>query len=94
MSNWINDAEFVREKLSEASLYEQLAEECVELAHACLKKARLLRGENPTPLTINDVDGMIREEYTDVCVVSDLLHFGTDVDIYESKIHRWADRLS
>lgn len=94
MSNWLNDAEFVKEELSEASLYEQLAEECVELAHACLKKARLLRGENPTPLTINDIDGMILEEHTDVFLVSDLLRLGIDIDIYKSKMQRWAERLS
>lgn len=33
------------------ALLEQTAEECTELAHACLKEARRLRGENPTPKT-------------------------------------------
>lgn len=33
------------------ALLEQTAEECSELAQACLKYARLLRQENPTPKT-------------------------------------------
>ena len=37
---------------------EQMAEECNELAHACLKFARYLRGENP-------VHGKTKEEMLD-----------------------------
>ena len=44
----------IRELVPEAVLYEQLAEECNELAQACLKKARKLRGENYTPKTIEE----------------------------------------
>ena len=84
----------VQSQLSEAALYEQLAEECVELAHACQKKARLLRGENPTPLTKSDIDDMIDEEYTDVCLVAHLLYLNVDNEIYWSKLDRWAERLS
>lgn len=36
--------------LSEPVRLEQLAEECAELGHAALKLARILRGENPTPV--------------------------------------------
>ena len=85
---------YVKKTLSEAALYEQLAEECIELAHACQKKARLLRGENPTPLTINDVNGMVDEEYADVTLVCRLLGLVLDRDIYYKKLDRWADRLS
>lgn len=88
------DFQFVKSKLSEAALYEQLAEECVELAHACQKKARLLRGENPTPLTINDINGMVEEEYTDVFLVSDMLDMHVDPEQYWNKVERWSDRLS
>ena len=33
---------------------EQTAEECAELAHACLKEARRMQGENPTPKTTHE----------------------------------------
>ena len=85
---------FIKDRLSEAALYEQLAEECCELAHACQKKARFLRGENPTPLTINDIDEMVDEEYTDVFLVTTLLGLSVDSCNYYKKIDRWADRLS
>lgn len=38
-------------KLPKAALLEQAAEEAAELAQACLKLARVYRGENPTPVT-------------------------------------------
>lgn len=88
------DFHTVQSQLSEAALYEQLAEECVELAHACQKKARLLRGENPTPLTKSDIDAMIDEEYTDVCLVAHLLYLHVDNEIYWFKLERWSERLS
>ena len=40
-----------KEEIGTAATYEMLAEECSELAQACLKYARILRGENPTPKT-------------------------------------------
>ena len=40
----------ILEHVGEAAVLEQTAEECAELAHACLKMARKLRGENPTPV--------------------------------------------
>lgn len=33
------------------AMLEQCAEECTELAQACLKLARKIRNENPTPAT-------------------------------------------
>jgi len=85
---------YIKDTLSEAALCEQLAEECGELAHACLKKARKIRGENPTPLTENDIDDMIEEEFTDVMLVCNMLGLSIDFGTYYKKIDRWADRLS
>ena len=39
------------DRIGKPAMLEQTAEECAELAHACLKEARRLRGENPTPKT-------------------------------------------
>lgn len=54
------------EEIGEAAMLEQLAEECTELAKAALKMARIIRKENPTPVTEKDAIANIREEYTDV----------------------------
>lgn len=84
----------VSDVLSDAALYEQLAEECVELAHACQKKARKLRGENPTPMEMEDIDNNVVEEYTDVQLVISLLNIHEDITLYWEKYDRWCQRLS
>lgn len=40
------------EKIGLPAMHEQLAEEATELAKEALKMARILRGENPTPVTM------------------------------------------
>lgn len=45
---------------------EQTAEECCELAHACLKYARYLRGESPTPMKEEELILNFTEELADV----------------------------
>ena len=81
------------EHIGEAAMYEQLAEECVELAHACQKKARKLRGENPTPMEMEKIDENVIEEYTDVQLVSSLLEISVDLHLYWEKYERWWERL-
>ena len=49
------------EEIGEAAMLEQLAEECTELAKAALKMARIIRKENPTPVTEKDAIANIRE---------------------------------
>lgn len=80
--------------LSDACVYEQLAEEAIELAHAAQKMARKLRGENPTPVTIDFIRHNLREEYTDVVNVADILGLVADEDIRTRKNVRWVERLN
>lgn len=88
------------EKIGVPALLEQTAEECCELAQACLKMARKLREENPTPKSIEDIrDGLV-EEAADVELCLELLEFDTkllsymDIDkIMEEKKARWVKRL-
>lgn len=49
------------EEIGEAAMLEQLAEECTELAKAALKMARIIRKENPTPVTEKEAIANIRE---------------------------------
>lgn len=54
------------EKIGTPAMLEQMAEEAAELAQAALKLARVLRGENPTPVTEEKAWKHLVEEYTDV----------------------------
>lgn len=85
----------IRKEIGTAACLEQLAEEASELAQAALKYARIVRGENPTPVTMEEAAKKITEEYTDlaVCVarVSDLCY--VDYRLYTDKYHRWQERI-
>ena len=72
---------------------EQLAEESVELAHAALKLARIIRGENPTPVLYMDALRKLREEYTDVFTAAVAAELLVDSDISRIKLDRWATRI-
>lgn len=84
----------IRNLLSEASLYEQLAEECAELAQACHKKARKLRGENYTPKSMEEIDDSLIEEYTDVTLAASTCGIIIDWDLKNEKAKRWIERVS
>lgn len=82
----------IRELDPEAALYEQLAEECCELAHAALKKARKLRNESYTPKTMEEIDIALEEEYTDVRLTANVCGLTVDWTEAHYKAKRWIDR--
>lgn len=79
--------------LPKAAIYEQLAEECAELAKAALKRSRQLRGENPTPVSMDKALASCREEAGDVMLCVTLLASDFTPDDYSGKITRWVQRL-
>ncbi len=87
----------VHEVLSTEALLEQLAEECAELGKAALKVARINRGENPTPLLVEDAISNLVEEVGDVRVCLEVLQkkgFDFNTDSRERyKMRRWEERL-
>lgn len=69
------------DKVGESAILEQLAEECAELAKAALKLSRVMRKENPTPVTVNDAFDNLVEEIGDVRLllrVTDFMYDGID----------------
>ena len=75
------------------AMYEQLAEEASELAHAALKMARVLRGVNPTPVTLDAATAKVLEEYADVTLCARMLNlYASNIQMQE-KLLRWRDRL-
>ena len=90
------DIDYIREinkRVPTAAMYEQLAEECVELAHAALKMARHLRSENPTPMTEDHIKSNLTEEASDIYTVSKILGIKPDMQVVAAKLMRWYDRL-
>ena len=81
------------EKIGKPAMLEQLAEEAAELAQAALKCARILRDENPTPVSMEDAVANLSEEVTDVSTCLDELKIYPMKDIYEAKRARWLGRL-
>lgn len=88
----------IREEIGEAAALEQLAEECAELGKAALKLARIIRGENPTPMTKTDALENLREEWMDILVCADICEKlkmnPSQVDrMYTEKLDRWKQRI-
>lgn len=86
---------YVQNNLETPAQYEQLAEECVELAHACLKLARIFRGENPTPADVVEVGEKVYEEVADVMLCMNVIGFEKE-NVHarqRRKLERWYQRL-
>lgn len=87
------------EKIGVPAMLEQLAEECNELAHAALKYARLMRGDNPTPMSEESCFEALDEETADVLlVIKQLLDHkvigeGSVNRTIVDKEQRWKGRL-
>lgn len=85
------------EKIGTPAMLEQTAEECSELAQACLKMARFLRGENPITKKEYEITANLEEEMADVLICIDELYesfskFNVDNWI-EIKKSRLGDRF-
>ena len=63
----------ITEKIGLPAMLEQTAEECTELAHACLKLSRIVRAENPTPAKKIEILDAVEEEVADVMICVDEL---------------------
>lgn len=85
--------DMIREKVGKPALYENMAEEAAEVAHAALKVSRIMRGENPTPEKLNDAMLRLKHELCDLQVVCDVTGLECDYGYMTEKLERWIDRL-
>ena len=89
---------FVRDNLLASDLYLALAEEASELSKAAAKQARILIGNNPSPVSDKENERNVVEEFSDVYLCFEVLFGSTKHrDMYdncERKLKRWVDRLS
>ena len=87
------------EATSEEYMLRQLAEECAELAQACLKVVRVKHGE--TPMTEPRAHANLQEEMADVKLMLDAVSdsvlnefdAGMIGNLYAAKLRRMSDRL-
>ena len=85
---------YLFDKIGEAAMLEQTAEECSELAQACLKMARKIRGENPTPKSAKEIADNLAEEVADVFIcLQELKDRSYDSDVAYDWIAKKADRI-
>ena len=84
----------VQQTLTSPAAYEQLAEECSELAQAALKMARIERGENPTPVTPVLASFEMKTELTDILICAYILDMTIDNEMFDHKLQRWCNRLT
>lgn len=84
---------FIRKAVPAPARYEQLAEECTELAQAALKVARHIRGENPTPKDPAQIFCDFLEEVSDVILCLDCVNMNPDLLSMERKLNRWYKRI-
>ena len=87
---------FVREQLSPADQFGQVAEEAVELAHAAMKMQRILNGTNPTPVTEKEAIGKVMEEICDLYNALEVLKLDVSLKyegIRKKKMARWVERI-
>ena len=80
------------EHIGRPAMYEQLAEEAAELSFAALKMARILRKENPTPKTEQEMAASLVEEASDLKLCLDDLGILPDKDIIKIKAARFKQR--
>lgn len=64
----IRKKELLVDAIGKPALLEQTAEECTELAQACLKYARYLRGENKVHRSFASIRANFNEELADVAI--------------------------
>lgn len=89
----------IRGMLSEKSQWEQLAEEAIELAHACMKVVRTLNPENPARTTYCHAVENVHEELADVKLLLKMLRLDGEAEqtvhefVMNDKVHRWVNHL-
>lgn len=83
---------YMLDRIGEPAMYEQMAEECTELAKASLKMARIIRNENPTPVTVTEAQDAIIEEFNDVVICAIELGYHSSPTIAKRKLERFKAR--
>lgn len=84
----------MKKVLSEADIWELMAEEAVELAHAAQKMGQLLRGENPLApgMTKDEIFQMAIQKFNDLLIEIDILEINFIPELYRKKLECFSER--
>lgn len=89
-----SDINYIKQNIPIEDLYNCLAEEAAELAHAASKMVRALRGINPVSKTVQEIHKNLIEEYTDLFLIAyNMLDLDADSRRMEGKLCEWAERI-
>lgn len=88
--------DYIKAHVSEADLWQQLAEEAAELSQAASKMARMIRGTNPPLMTPKGAMSCVIEEHADVALCFELLEWNDKAirnEVKKMKIESWCARI-
>lgn len=95
----MDDVNYIANNISELAVLMVLAEEASELSKAAMKLARA-KGllDNPTPISVEQAEADLIEEYNDLLNCIDVLCEMSslaieDMDLRMRKCRRWAERI-
>ena len=95
----MDDIDYIANNISELVVLMALAEEASELSKAAMKLARA-KGllDNPTPISVEQAEADLIEEYNDLLNCIDVLCEMSslaieDMDLRMRKCRRWAERI-
>lgn len=95
----MDDIDYIANNISELAVLMALAEEASELSKAAMKYARA-KGllDNPTPISVEQAEADLIEEYNDLLNCIDVLCEMSslaieDMDLRMRKCRRWAERI-
>lgn len=98
----MTDLEYIAANLSDEDILCQIAEEASELAKAALKLRRAMTRTNPTPMSMEEAEKNLIEEYGDsvvACVAYFMKHdfidrkYADGLEHSNAKCSRWAKRI-
>lgn len=75
--------------ISNEALYVGIAEEAAELSAAASKVVRILHGEIPARMTLEEATDKVQEEYTDLLIYLNEVGITPSNDIYDQKLERY-----
>ena len=96
----MDDVDYIANNISELAVLMALAEEASELSKAAMKLARA-KGllDNPTPISVEQAEADLIEEYNDLLNCIDVLGemssltISEDIGLRMRKCRRWAERI-
>lgn len=90
--------QYVKDRLSQRAIILQLVEEASELSAATSKLLRVMDGENPSPVSLEEARDHVLEECGDVMNCIELTitpeEYASVVDRRVRKFERWAKRIA